>query len=121
LEAEVHALGDDVLASTAPTFRAVLEDRSMLTLLNVMLPPPTLRHQLHYQSVKLQLNAGADGWGRHSTPGGCQIGYMDRQLLAVIHWMCFLPYALLGLSSLPGGVRLVTWTIVLDRVLTTAK
>ena len=36
-------------------------DGGMLTLLNVMLPPPTPHHQLHYQSVKLQLNAGADG------------------------------------------------------------
>lgn len=60
-EAEVHALDEETLNTTTPTFRAVLEDRSMLTLLNVMLPPPTPLHQLHYQSVKLQLNMGDGG------------------------------------------------------------
>jgi hypothetical protein len=60
-------------------------------------------------------------YGLSLTPGGCQIGYTDPILavinwcLAVINWClavinwCFLPYALLGLS-LPGVVRLVTWT-----------
>ena len=59
-EAEVHALGEDILA-TIPTFRALAEDRSMLTLLNVMLPPPSPPRQLHHQSVKLQLNRGSGG------------------------------------------------------------
>jgi hypothetical protein len=59
-EAEVHALGEDTLA-TIPTFRALAEDRSMLTLLNVMLPPPSPPRQLHHQSVKLQLNQGRGG------------------------------------------------------------
>ena len=33
----------------------------MLTLLNVMLPPPSPPRQLHHQSVKLQLNRGSGG------------------------------------------------------------
>jgi hypothetical protein len=49
------------------------------------------------------------GRGTPSRPGGCQLGCLDHTP-AVISCMCFLPYALLGLS-LPG-VRLVAWTIL---------
>ena len=59
-EAEVHALNEDAMA-TAPTLRAAWEDRTQLTLLNVMLPAPTPPQSLHYQSVKLQRNAGDGG------------------------------------------------------------
>ena len=52
-------MGEEALA-LAPTFCAVLEDRTMLTLLNVMLPARRPPEQLHYQSVKLQINAGHD-------------------------------------------------------------
>ena len=56
-EAEAHALAPERLA-TVPTLRAVAEDRSMLTLLNVMLPASDPTAALHFQSVKAQINAG---------------------------------------------------------------
>jgi hypothetical protein len=49
--------------------------------------------------------------GLHSLPG---VGLVTWTILAVIWTIpgvinrCFLPYTLLGLHSLPGGVRLVT-------------
>ena len=59
-EAEVHALSEESLAD-APTLRAAWEDRTQLTLLNVMLPARAPPQSLHYQSVKLQRNAGRGG------------------------------------------------------------
>ena len=59
-EAEVHALSEESLAR-APTLRAAWEDRTQLTLLNVMLPARAPPQSLHYQSVKLQRNAGRGG------------------------------------------------------------
>ena len=56
-EAEAHALAPERLA-TVPTLRAVAEDRSMLTLLNVMLPASDPTAALHFQAVKAQINAG---------------------------------------------------------------
>jgi hypothetical protein len=58
-EAEMHALSASE-ALAAPALRAVAEDRSLLTLLNVMLPS-VAQTQLHHQVVKLQRNAGFGG------------------------------------------------------------
>ena len=58
-EAEMHALAASE-ALAAPALRAVAEDRSLLTLLNVMLPS-VAQTQLHHQVVKLQRNAGFGG------------------------------------------------------------
>jgi hypothetical protein len=59
LEAEMHVLDTSVLASV-PALRAVAEDRSCLTLLNVMLPS-TSSQQLHHQVTKVQRNTGDGG------------------------------------------------------------
>ena len=58
-EAEMHVLAASE-ALAAPALRAVAEDRSLLTLLNVMLPS-VAQTQLHHQVVKLQRNAGFGG------------------------------------------------------------
>ena len=58
-EAEMHALSASE-ALAAPALRAVAEDRSLLTLLNVMLPS-VAQTQLRHQVVKLQRNAGFGG------------------------------------------------------------
>jgi hypothetical protein len=58
-EAEMHVLAASE-ALDAPALRAVAEDRSLLTLLNVMLPS-VAQTQLHHQVVKLQRNAGFGG------------------------------------------------------------
>ena len=59
-EAEMHVLAAREPALAAPALRAVAEDRSLLTLLNVMLPS-VAQTQLHHQVVKLQRNAGFGG------------------------------------------------------------
>jgi hypothetical protein len=58
-EAELHALDESTLRSV-PALRAVSEDRSLLTLLNIALPSHA-QNQLHYQVVKVQRNAGFGG------------------------------------------------------------
>ena len=59
MEAEMHNLDEEIL-STVPALRAVAENRSTLTLLNVMIPS-TSNNQLHHQVVKLQKNTGDGG------------------------------------------------------------
>ncbi len=65
-------------------------------------------NEFNVQSPTVMESAGfTPGLGLHSLPG---VGLVTWTEPDVISW-CLQPYALLGLS-LPGGVRLVTWTIL---------